>query len=159
MKRTIAATLSAAMVVSMSTSSYAQTNLGKVCWSIVGVGGVYPGATLALQVLNYKTEIFPVNGYIQLTPAMVPGCLGRRQIPVSGTAVVNAALSPASVILEFESGATVGPGDSLCQPINWEVNLDINTLNTIGNGDLLTDTGSGGPFTLVLLSPCPALIP
>lgn len=163
MKRFLASALSVAMVAGMATSTYAESSLGKLCWTISpSPAAAYNGATLSLQVLNYGNENFGLNGYIQLPSGTT--CQGLRQVPVVGTAVVNGVTSPTQATLGFHSVGlpNAGATDVNCPgPSNWNISVNVATLGALnggGNESLSSAPPVAGPpnFSLVLLSKCPS---
>ena len=162
MKRFVATALSAAMVVSMATSAYAETTIGKVCFTMTGTlpAGIPTGSTLALEVDQFGNEIFETHGYIQLATGTCPfGTVSRSQIPVVGSALLNTVTAPGEVIFGFTSSTGDTGATATCPTSSFTTgNMNVSTLAATGGWESPGPVTSG-TFTLAKLSSCPALTP
>src|SRR5438552_176603 len=86
----IAATLVSLMTITITSNA---ANLGKFCWLDNF------GATWVLNVADFGSENYSLNGYRKLTS---PVCNGVAQLPTTGTAIVVS-----STTLSFGAYSTV----------------------------------------------------
>jgi hypothetical protein len=163
MKKFVATALSAAMVVSMAASAYAETDVGKVCYNVTGAGVPTAGGTLALQVDQFGNENFELHGYFQVPAAAACGLAAPflRQIPVVGSATFNGTTVPGNVAVSFHSVGVTGTAGSACAPADYAMIINASTLlpNPATNAVMTVDNGAFTPtiFTLTVANSCPSV--